>query len=80
MTTGPVAHRRPFLGRVTAYDADRGLGTVAGDECGELSFHATAIADGSRQIDVGAEVCFVVRPGHRGQLEATGLVERPPAR
>ena len=37
-------------------------------------FHATAIADGTRRIAVGAEVTFTVAPGHRGLYEARSLV------
>lgn len=36
----------------------------------EWFFHRTAIADGSRTIDEGAEVAFVLAPGHRGRMEA----------
>ena len=40
------------LGRVTSFDATRGLGSVT-DDTGEVhAFHATAIADGTRRIDV----------------------------
>jgi cold shock CspA family protein len=83
---GPVPTPRLFLGRVTSFDARRGLGTVTvnaadgaaadGDadaEAEAYDFHATAIADGSRRIDPGTEVSFVVRPGHRGRYEAFAL-------
>jgi cold shock CspA family protein len=59
---------------VTSFDADRALGTVTSDGGVEFGFHSTAIADGSRDIAVGARVAFVVRAGHRGLLEARGLV------
>ena len=36
----------------------------------EYDFHATAILNGSRRIDPGTEVAFIVRPGHRGRYEA----------
>lgn len=64
----------PLLGRVTAFDEQRGLGTVTAEDGCELPFHCTAISDGSRRIDVGAAVAFVVVPGHRGRREARGLV------
>jgi cold shock CspA family protein len=70
----PVSHRRPLLGRVTSFDSDRALGTVTADEGTEFGFHAVAIADGSRDIEVGSRVTFLVRAGHRGLLEARGLV------
>lgn len=55
---------------VTAFEADRGLGTVTEDGGSRFSFHCTAITDGSRQVEEGRRVRFVVRPGHGGQLEA----------
>lgn len=61
-------------GVVEHFDTARGLGTVMDDAGEELPFHCTAIADGSRHIDEGARVAFVVRPGHRGRYEARGLV------
>jgi cold shock CspA family protein len=70
----PVSRRHPHLGRVTSFDADRALGTVTSDEGREFGFHAVAIADGSRDIEVGARVTFLVEAGHRGLLEARGLV------
>ena len=70
----PVSHHRPHLGRVTAFDADRALGTVTADEGAEFGFHSTAIADGTRTIEVGARVVFDVRAGLGGRLEARGLV------
>lgn len=86
--TGPASGRRtpathPPAGRiqrgvVVAFDAGLGLGEVtvtSGPQAdARLSFHAAAIADGSRVIPVGAAVVFLVVPGHLGRLEATGLV------
>lgn len=63
-----------LTGAVTAFDADRGLGTVATDAGRELPFHCTAIADGTRTIEVGARVVFGTAPGHLGRVEARGLV------
>jgi len=57
------------LGRVAGYDAAAGHGTVT-DADGEWFFHCTAIADGSRHIDEGIDVSFVLRPGHLGRWEA----------
>lgn len=87
-TTGPAGERRPPAihppagrvqrGVVTAFDARLGLGevTVTSGPQGKsrVSFHAAAIADGSRVIRVGARVAFLVVPGHLGRPEATGLV------
>lgn len=66
-------------GTVVDFDEHRGYGTVRAAEGRELFFHCTAIADGSRRIDVGAAVVFVVAPGHLGRWEAA-VVEalRPP--
>jgi len=62
-----------MTGTVTAFDAHRGLGTVVDGAGSELPFHCTAIAGGSRVIEVGARVCFVVVPGHLGRMEARAL-------
>jgi CspA family cold shock protein len=64
-------------GVVTEFDEPAGIGTVTADEGGEHFFHCTAIADGTRTIDVGARVAFEVVPGRRGRWEATDL--RPAA-
>jgi cold shock CspA family protein len=75
---GPVGVAGPHLGRVTSFDPTRGLGTVVDDDGAPFDFHATAIADGSRRIDVGTPVAFDVVPGHRGRDEARGLVAVAP--
>ena len=61
-------------GAVTAFDAERGLGTVTDDAGNELPFHCTEIADGSRQIAVGTKVAFTTAAGHLGRFEARGIV------
>jgi cold shock CspA family protein len=71
---GPVGAAGPLLGRVASFDAGRGLGTVTADEGTVYDFHATAIADGTRRIDVGHPVSFTVAPGHRGRYEVRLLV------
>jgi cold shock CspA family protein len=71
---GPVPTAGPHHGRVAAFDATRGLGTVDDDDGATYGFHATAIADGSRRIEVGTAVVFTVSPGHRGLYEARSLV------
>ena len=65
-------------GQVTAFDARRGWGTVRDGRGAEFDFHATAIADGSRTIPLGAEVSFLVVPGHRGRYEARRLIPTGP--
>jgi cold shock CspA family protein len=64
------------LGVVSEYDAERGLGVVREDGDGaEHGFHCTAIADGTRQVEVGAEVAYVVERAHGGRYEAASLVK-----
>ncbi len=77
----PVPSAGPFLGRVTAFDSGRGLGTVEAADGTTYAFHATAITDGSRRIDVEAAVAFAVAPGHRGRYEARSVspVSVPPS-
>jgi cold shock CspA family protein len=74
---GPVPAPGPRAGRVTSFDARRGIGTVADVDGTPFDFHATAIADGSRAIDEGAEVSFTVVPGHRGRYEAQSIEPSP---
>jgi cold shock CspA family protein len=61
---------RPTFGTVSAFDDHRGLGTVTDDRGREWPFHCTAIADGSRTIEVGTAVVFRPAPGHLGRMEA----------
>lgn len=61
------------FGHVIVFDAREGLGVVRDDAGAELPFHCVAISDGTRQIDVGRAVRFVVRPGSPGQWEASAL-------
>lgn len=63
-------------GTVTAFDDPRGLGEVTGDDGTTFAFHCTAIADGSRTIEVGTEVTFEVVPGPMGRWEAHRIEPR----
>lgn len=45
-------------GTVTQFDEYVGLGEIASDDGTPYLFHCVEIADGSRTIDVGAEVEF----------------------
>ena len=74
MTAVPLPEIVPQRGEVIAYDAVAGYGTVRGTDGREWWFHCTAIADGSRQIDVGAVGTFTVVPGRSGRWEAVGIV------
>jgi cold shock CspA family protein len=70
---GPASAAGPHHGRVVSFDRARGLGTVVDEAGTAYDFHATAIADGSRRAEVGAEVVFTTAPGHRGRYEARSL-------
>ena len=70
-----MATRPVLLGTVTAFGVD-GLGEVTGVDGVVRPFHCTAISDGSRQVEVGAEVEFEVVPGRGGRLEARPVVVR----
>jgi len=62
-----------MTGTVVSFDEHAGYGRVRGDGGVELFFHCTAIADGSRTIDVGTPVAFDVVAGHHGRWEAAAL-------
>lgn len=62
-------------GTVVAFDEHAGFGTVRTTDGRELFFHCTQLRDGTRAIDVGADVVFDIVPGHLGRWEAA-LVER----
>lgn len=67
----------PRSGTVEAFDEARGLGTVLGSEGWLVPFHCTAIADGTRSIEPGTEVVYVLVAGHAGRYEARGLRPMP---
>jgi cold shock CspA family protein len=69
---------RPFRGRVTEFDAHRGLGLVVTDDGSAFPFHCTQIVDDSRVVDVGAAVEFAVIPGGIGRWEAGEIVKLSP--
>jgi cold shock CspA family protein len=71
--TWPAPGAGPRRGVVTAFDDDRGLGTVTGEDGRAWPFHCTAILDGSRFVEVGTAVLFDVAPGHLGRVEARQL-------
>ena len=60
-------------GTVVEFDEERGTGEVETAEGRRLFFHCTAIADGSRTVEPGRKVSFVVVPGHLGRWEAGDL-------
>jgi cold shock CspA family protein len=67
-------------GTVSEFDEHRGLGVVTDDRGIRYGFHCTAVADGSRLVDVGARVAFSVAAGHLGRFEARGLLRTDGAR
>lgn len=60
-------------GTVVAFDGARGLGEVEDGEGRRYPFHCTRIADGSRDVPVGAKVEFTIAPGHLGRWEAVAI-------
>ena len=60
-------------GRVVAFDASRGLGTIEGSDGRSYAFHCTQVADGSRLVPVGARVTYDVVPGSLGTWEAAAV-------
>jgi cold shock CspA family protein len=73
MSSARGGPRRPRTGTVTAMDDLRGVGTVTASDGESFFFHCTAVADGSRHIEVGTKVVFVAAPGHLGRFEARHL-------
>ena len=60
-------------GNVTWFDEARGLGTITRDDDVVVPFHCTQIADGSRIIEEGTDVSFVLL-SKLGRYEATAIV------
>ena len=69
-----MAIRRLHEGTVIEFDDPAGLGRARDADGVVYGFHCTAIADGSRSIEVGTAVSFEVLAGHVGQFEAFSLV------
>ena len=66
---GPASR---LWGEVTEFDADAGLGTIRAEDGADYRFHCVEVADGTRSIDVGAEVGFDVLPKF-GRYEAANI-------
>jgi cold shock CspA family protein len=62
-----------LTGVVSSFDDPRGIGVITDSSGVDRRFHCTQIADGSRTIDVGAEVRFVVRAAPDGTWEAEAI-------
>ncbi|MEI8051026.1 MAG: hypothetical protein WCI12_06295 [Actinomycetes bacterium] len=67
----------PLLGRVTAFDEERGLGDVVLASGDALRFHSTAISDASRRIAIGTHVAVLRSAAHGGTMEASIVVKLP---
>jgi cold shock CspA family protein len=63
------------IGTVVEFDDAAGFGTVRDDDGNEHFFHCTAIADGTRTIEVATRVTYEVVPGRRGKWEAQRVTE-----
>jgi len=63
----------PLEGTVVAFDSRRGLGEIKGGDDRTYPFHCTRIADGTREIPIGAAVEFTVAPGPLGRWEAVDI-------
>ncbi len=59
-------------GVIATFDAAKGLGIVMADQQA-FPFHATAIANGTRQIALGDTVTFVIRFAAGGRVEAGNI-------
>ena len=62
-------------GTVVEFDADRGLGVIDHDGA-RYPFHCTALVDGTRDVELGADVDFEVAAGGMGRWEATRIEKR----
>jgi len=69
-----MARTPSISGSVSWFDEHAGLGEVTADDGTVHGFHCTAIADGTRTIDVGSRVCYLLSPGRRGRWEAVELL------
>ena len=65
-----------MIGRVVAFDDDRGLGEIEADDGRRYTFHCTAIVDGTRTIPVDVPVDFEVTAGPLGGYEAGSVRAR----
>jgi cold shock CspA family protein len=73
MTHARGGPRAPKIGVVTEFDERRGLGVVRGDDGTSYGFHCTALADGTRTVDLGTNVVFCVVAAHGGRYEARAV-------
>jgi len=69
-----VSDRR-ILGHVASFDEARGDGVVVTELGESLYFHCVNIADGTRQVTVGAQVSGLRAVGRLGSDELVDLQE-----
>jgi cold shock CspA family protein len=62
-----------LLGEVVSFDVHRGDGWLRSSDGEELYFHCVTIADGTRQVPVGATVRASRVVGHLGVDEASAI-------
>jgi cold shock CspA family protein len=60
-------------GKVDTFDDAAGLGMIRADDGGAYPFHCTQITGGTRTIEPGTTVEFVVFAGHMGRWEARSV-------
>lgn len=67
----------PQFGVIEEFDSHACLGSVIDGGDHVWPFHCTALVDGTREVEPGTQVAFVVerRPG--GRLEAARITELP---
>ena len=64
-------------GVVVDFDEQVGLGTIEDGDGARWGFHCTRITDGTRTIDPGTTVVFIVGPGGPGRWEAVEVLKAP---
>lgn len=76
-TTPPFPPAGPQHGTVEAFDSHQCLGTIVDSVGHRWSFQCTALTDGSREIELGTAVTFLVARRHGGTFEADGIAALP---
>jgi hypothetical protein len=60
---------------VTAFDVAVGIGEVLAEDGESYRFHCSAIAGGARVIALDTRVIFSLAAFHRGEIQASDLIE-----
>lgn len=76
-TPTPFPPAGPQHGAVEAFDSQQCLGTIVDASARRWAFQCTALVDGSREIEVGTAVSFVIARRHGGRLEADRIAQLP---